>query len=816
MSKITNIEKRQLSALKNNDIFNNCFTKLVLNTKLEEQEEQYILSSALIFFQYYNEDKRLKGYFNIAYYIILKYSFIHENFKPLYDISLQIGFYPISNYLIKHRMLDENFLHESIINQEINKRYGRENYIETIEQYNRSAEVFSSVKTNDTAYIAPTSYGKSSIIRDVILQNEFRRIAIIVPTKSLITQTYNDIRELNLNYKLILHDEMFTGQEKFIGILTQERATRLINKFKIYFDILFIDEAHNLLSNESRNLLLSRLIMLNYKINNKQRLLFLSPLVSDISNLKIKNTSEDRIFESIIKHNLKAYDVFYLDKKSKLSAYNRFTDDLYLLTTNINFKDYIINNSKEKNFIYNYRPKNVEKIAEEIYNDIQQEIESSAIRKISKVIETEISEDINVVQYVLKGIVYLHGKMPTILKEYLEYNYKEVSEFKYVIANSVILEGINFPIDNLYITSTYGLNAKGLNNLIGRVNRLNYVFKENSIHKIISKIHFVDSETYTDSRSNMINKIVLLREHTFTDENKNPLLENYNVDNLTLSRQEKESRIIKDRKIIDATNFLINIDADNLSDRIKLNFIENNIDDFYKNIETVIPIIISNSQKISNPDDVIHTIFEVFIQNLGYEIKDFEVERLKNEKARNYYKYYIDLFQLFGLKDKIKDTVKYFEIKAKTDDPFLYIGTSFGDVARPSAVYNNSEIQQEVYINLQDKNKQRLANIALIKIKLEEDFVSFKIKKLIAFLFDFNLISEKAYYLAVYGTTDLNLINLTRIGLGPNIIKLLNENDQIKNIQFDNNGNLISNNFFRHFIISQPELVKFEINKYVK
>ncbi|UPZ17806.1 DEAD/DEAH box helicase [Flavobacterium humidisoli] len=713
-------------------------------------------------------------------------------------------------------MLDENFLHESIINRQISKRYGRDSYIETIEQYNRSAEVFSSVKTKDTAYIAPTSYGKSSIVREVILQNEFNRIAVIVPTKSLITQTYNDIRKLNLNYKLILHDEMYTGQEKFIGILTQERATRLINKFNICFDILFIDEAHNLLSTDSRNLLLSRLIMLNYKSNKNQRLLFLSPLVSDISNLKIKNTSEGPIAESVIKHNLKAYEVFYLDKRNRLSAYNRFTDDLYPLASNTNFIDYITTRSKEKNFVYNYRPKNVEKIAEEIYNNISVEIESPTIRKISKVIETEISEDINVVQYILKGIVYLHGKMPTILKEYLEYNYKELPEFKYVVANSVILEGINFPIDNLYITSTFGLKAKGLNNLIGRVNRLNYVFRENSIEKIISNIHFVDSETYTDSRSNMINKIVLLREHTFTDENKNPLLENYNVDNLGLSRYEKESKIIKDNRIIDATDFLINREAKNQSDRIKLNFIENNIDDFYKNVDTIIPTVISNIQKITDPDNVIQTIYEVFIQNLSYEIKDFEVERLKNEKARNYYKYYIELFQLFGLKEKINDTIKYFEIKAQTADPFLYIGSSFGDTIRQSAVYTNSETQQEVYINLQDKNRQRLANIALIKIKLEEDFVSFKIKKLIAFLFDFNLISEKAYFLAVYGTADVNLINLTRIGLGPNIIRLLNENEQIKNIQFDDNGNLISNSDFKQFIRRQPELVQFEINKYVR
>ena len=120
------------------------------------------------------------------------------------------------------------------------------------------------------------------------------------------------------------------------------------------------------------------------------------------------------------------------------------------------------------------------------------------------------------------------------------------------------------------------------------------------------------------------------------------------------------------------------------------------------------------------------------------------------------------------------------------------------------------------YINLHGKTRQQLANISLVKIKLEEDFVSFKLKKLITFLYDFELITKRAYFLAVYGTDDENIINLTRIGLGPSITRVLKENNQIQNISFDQNGNLISNEVFRTFLANQSELFKFEINKYVK
>lgn len=814
MSKITSVEKRQLSTLKNNNEFINCFKKLIFNNQLTFEESQFILSASLIFFRYYNNDKRLRGYFNIAYYIVLKYSLIKNDYRPLYDISLQIGFYPISEFILSNNLLDEQHLHESIINHEIRKLYNNSNYIETVEQHNRSKEILEKIKVEDSAYIAPTSFGKSSIIREVIKQNDFSKIAIIVPTKSLITQTYVDIRNLDLNYKLVLHDEMYNGEERFIGVLTQERATRLVNNYDVSFDILFIDEAHNILKNNSRNHLLSRFIMLNYKKNPNQRLLYLSPLINDSKNLKSKFTSDGQIFESSIKHNLKAYDVFYLDKKGKLSLYNRFSDELYQIDKNIQFNDYIIAKAQEKNFIYNYRPKNVERIAKKLSLSLEV-LENETLNRISLTISNEISEDIDLVELIKKGIIYLHGKQPTILKEYLEYQYKENQNLKFIIANSVILEGINFPIETLFITSTYGLNVKDLNNLIGRVNRLNYVF-QSSLSKLVSLIHFVDSIEFTDKRSDMSNKLSLLREHTFKDENKNPLLENYSVEELKLSKEELAKQKEKDSKLIKFTEFLINENDTSLESRIKYSFIENNIDDFYWNMESVIPSIIENFKIISDRNDVISTIYEVFILNIENQIKDYEIERLKNEKARNYYKNYIDVVQLLSLRDKINSTLKYFEIKAQDkNDSHLFIGSSFGEVINPSPKYRNNEYLQEVYVNLSGKNRQQLANISLVKIKLEEDFVSFKLKKLITFLYDFELITKRAYFLAVYGTDDENVINLTRIGLGPSITRVLKENNQIQNISFDQNGNLISNDVFRNFLATQTELFKFEINKYV-
>ena len=52
---------------------------------------------------------------------------------------------------------------------------------------------------------------------------------------------------------------MYENEIEFISVLTQERALRLLQKNEeLYFDTLYIDEAHNLFNKDSRTILLSR------------------------------------------------------------------------------------------------------------------------------------------------------------------------------------------------------------------------------------------------------------------------------------------------------------------------------------------------------------------------------------------------------------------------------------------------------------------------------------------------------------------------------------------------------------------------------
>jgi hypothetical protein len=548
-------------------------------------------------------------------------------------------------------------------------------------------------------------------------------------------------------------------------------------------------------------------------------------LVDDVENLKLE--SDEKIDSYEIKHNLKCEEIF-LFKNNEVSQYDKFTNE-YLPSSESNIDEftYIKKSSKNKNFIFHYKPNKIEDLANDLYTQsIFENIEKDdEIQKIIDTLSKEVDENFYINKTINKGIIYIHAKMPNIIKEYLEYQFNKVKKFKYIIANTVLLEGINLPIDNLYIASTDDYqNGKDLVNLIGRVNRLNYVFQEKDLNKLISSIHFVSTEKYQNKKHDMKNKIEELREHSFTDEIQNPLMAEYDIDKLSLSNEEKKKKKLKNQEIIEHTNFLI---QDNntitLGDKIKKYFIQNNIDDFYNDLDFVIDLITKkinaykDNTNFKNADLVLK-IYWIFIKQLEEKITDFEIERLKNKKAQNYYKNYLEKMQKLPLKNNINSTYRYFKTKADSNEPKLFIGTTYGETTKETKKYENKKYQRNVYIDLAKykNDDSKLINLAIVKLKIEEDFISFKLNKLINFMYDFDLISKNEYNLHTYGTDNEKLIKLSKIGLNVNIISKLIEDNQNEKIGVDDYGNLIPRDGFKEYVKQQSELFQFEINKYLR
>ena len=785
-----------------------------VSIELEKSEKIFLLSSAIILSKNYDIDKRYQSYAELAYYIILKYSLITNDFLPLYDFAINFGFYPIAKFLIEKKKIKINDIMNYNIQERIKDEFEFNNLIETYSQKEIRNSILES-ENNEICCIAPTSFGKSSLIVEDIKKNINKRnkISIIVPTKSLLTQTFRTLKKEIPKRKILLHDEMFEGETEFLSVLTQERALRLLQKNgSLYFDTLYIDEAHNLFNKDNRTILLSRLIRLNKKRNPNHRVLYLSPLISNSDNLKF-DINQD-IVEQKIDFNMKEPEIYELCLNSRIQKYNRFIDIFYPIGNEKSYLAYIYKTKKNKNFFFLTSPKKIECFTKELFAYLPtNDFKCSELEDVIVNLKKYVHKDFYGIQYLKKGIVYLHGKLPDHIKEYLEYKFQTMDIVHYLVANNVILEGINLPVDSLYILSVHGLSEQRLTNLIGRVNRLNMIFNSSNedFSLLLPNIHFVNTMNYGRKNSNMSKKIRKLRTGRFSDEINNPLLLEFDMDKFDIEKEEDQRKRSLAEKIIAEETFVLTEDISSEMNKLKKKMLDLGMNTIYNINDTLCELLLSrikNRKKIEI--NIISEIQEIFVKDLDFFIVDEEFARLRYSETVTYYENFISISKRKSLKENIENIVRHFKLRKKSNNSLMYMGDSYGE--RPYDVLNSKG--KPVYVDLKPKSDIELVNLAIVKLKLENDFINYTLIKFFQLMLDYEIISNEYYNIIVYGTNDKKKLNLLKQGLAINIINKLDLDNQIKNIIIDENNIISGNKKFEEYKKTLDDFFRFEIDKY--
>lgn len=783
-------------------IFRDIMRKITIGQKLSYQEKKYVLTTALLLLKFYYKDKKHTILLETAYYIILNYSIQHQDYKPLYDLSVDVGFFPIAKHILNYSLVDIKI--KDVFIQDGLNSFQKDNYTQTLEQYNVSRQILSN-RMRELAFIAPTSYGKSSTIVDIIKQNKEAKIGIIVPTKSLIAQTFNLIKNSNLNKKIILHNDMFNEEQDFIAIFTQERALEFFKHQKVFFDVLFIDEAHNLFESDNRNILLSRAIKQNYKNNKQGKIIYLSPFINNVENLKIFD--RQNIEQYKINFNIKEPQIIERTKDGKIKKYNRFTDEFYELNNEKempkDFLEYIIQENGAKKFIYLMKPVKIEEFALKMLERLET-MSDEKIHQIKEILKKHVHPNFYGIKTIDKGLIYLHGKLPSNIKEYLEYKFKNTSSLQYIVANHVILEGINLPIDSLFIMNTFKLNPKKLKNLIGRVNRLNDIFLSNNLEKLLPCIYFIDSDEYQGKRT-MENCIKYLGvNQKDKDEIENPIL------SLCNKRDEKKQSIIDNEKFLEK-------EPQDEFEKLKQYLIDSGINNFYESnsLDNMARKILE-CIKQEKTDGLFLTekVYNIFIKDIQDNyFSDIEILRLKNEKARDFYNRFIGNCHK-SFRERIDLFVDYFARRQKSSNAqerIVYIGREFGEISYPKTPRG-----QQLWIDLKGKSVVELVNLAIIKLQIEESFIDFKFNKFVKMLFEYGLLTDQEYNNHIYGVRDSEYIHFYKLGLHPYLIQKLKDENQIYNIKINNQGFIeIIDNSFYSFLDKLDDFERFQIEKIV-
>lgn len=773
--------------------------KSLYTDKIESNKDwSYLLQLAIYLIKNYEEKHDLLDV-EFAYYIFLKYAVKTKDYRPLFDFSTNFGFYPITKKLYELN-LDNSFAASYAVGI-IDEKYTTDEYVQTFEQKKAENKIEElDEERTDVSFIAPTSFGKSESIINLIKRNISRNVIIIEPSRALLAQMASNIHDSFPENKVIVHEEMYNEGESFIAVLTQERAIRLITKHNnLNIGIVCIDEAHNLLDGDQRSLLLSILVKI-LKDTYEPKCYYYSPVIVDSNSLRFNK--RQHINEVRVNFNLKEPEIFVYRKDNSIQQYNRFFNKRYDIGIGTSYEKYIIDFSNKKNFIFVSSPRKIEQFANYFSDFVSFQIESDSLNKLIYVLKTHVNENFYLCNLLKKGILYLHAKLPDIIKEYLIYKYETIPEIKYLVANTVILEGMNLPIDTLFIMSTYKLDEKRMINLIGRVNRLNYIFNNTDFDckKLLPPIHFVDSVKWNSKKNKMENAVEKLATVNPKDIVNNPLLSDFE------GRKDSQKEAEKNAK--DMSESLLNADESDELKTFKKVFYKYGLNKYYKSkskefFEVLYQKVKENEK--AGDEETLSKLSEIFILPFLLNIDDYEFKRMQHMATINYYEDYYSIYSPRLLSDKIKLMYKYI----KRGPKLFYVGSQYGEMS-------DCNSKNTFYIDKTHKNDVELVNIAIAKIKIEDDFLSYTLNNFINIMFEYKIISEETYNKYIYGTNDEKEIKLNKYGLPNYILSILKHDNQLNNIEIQDNGECKGNSNYQTYKNLKDDFEQYHLNKYIK
>lgn len=783
-----------ITKIKGNRAIQEAVDKLLAEQTLSLRESELVLAAAVLLLRHSEASGERGRGFEFAYWIVLNYSLETGNLKPLYDIAFSMGLYPICKAIARTGGFDS--LGDGLALSVIDSEFTRD-VVLTFEQDSCDRR-FDAAGERDVAYLAPTSFGKTTrMIAAALSPSSGDRPCIVVPTKSLLAQTREDVLASGAAVKVITHDEMYAGERRFVGVMTQERAIRLLEGSReVTFTHLFVDEAHNLFGEGERPALLTRLVREGRKKEPSMGVTFLSPVVGDAS--LFSKLTGDPVEEIRVRVNMKEPRYYLLDRRLELSSYNRFFNTYVDVGAYSSMWDCVDGLAEGKSLVFLGTPRKIREAALSLAAHLPQARPSKGLSDVIEALSAHVGEEYDEIECLRHGVVYLHGKMPDGIKDYLVSKASELPEVRYVVANSVILEGMNLHIDSIFILNSYRLSHASLVNLIGRASRLNAVFgDEPSLGKLRPKVVFVDSE-WNPRNWKMKKLLEKLHKAAFTDEVKNPRIKAGRGEDLP----QDERAALEFEEGLEESACEPDSDLRLLLDRSGLRSV-------YSDWDAARAVIEGRLVGAEHRESVglLELVCMVFVDGLEGLVSDKQTARLRS--AIGYYSRYLTDKGALPLSQRIAKNIGVSKKRAAEGMPYVYVGTSFGEVD-----LNGQQMSQAAYFDITEKSPRDLPALFLAKFKTEDDFLSYDMGRFVRVLHKCSLVSDAEYNRYMYGTDDEGDVELIRMGVPLSLIGLLREKGQLEHVTRDRFGNLVADRELVEFSQTVDDYARFQIGRF--
>nr|WP_298000189.1 DEAD/DEAH box helicase [uncultured Anaerotignum sp.] len=763
-----------LAKIKNTN-FASLYNQFIIGEQLHHKEYESLLAIAICFINADDADVQQLGY-----RIIVEYCNQTNDYIPLYEISLNKGLYPVSKFIEQHYISDErrNFFTEW--NDAFLEQYAVGDIYQS-EQQHTLVNFFDDKKSDTVSVIAPTSYGKSELILSAVKEYAGKKICVLTSTKALLIQTKKRIQSVSKGIfpKIVVHPEMYNSNDlSCLAVLTQERLLRLFKKdSKLAFDCIIVDEAHEILEDDDRSHTLANVIIVAQKRNPNIVFKFLTPFLVDSENLKTRYTTYDmksfKVSEYIKSEKYFLYDI---RKHKELRLYDQFLDQYFPISGFEQFdfeEEFIKEYSADKNIIYLNKPRDIEKFALALAKVLPM-IESELITKACENISDYLQPQYNLLTCLRKGIIYHHGSVPDAIRIYIEDLYKREPAIKYVVTSSTLLSGVNLPADRMFILDNRrgrsNLSRDAFKNLVGRVCRFNEIFDryKGTLQRLEPQIYLVVGEYFAKSANceNFLKKVAKVGLK-YKDDVENVLLSQAIIDSSNEVDLRQASEFIENYENGIVANYQERYIQTDIGKACIMNGIsEIDVFSYETDMQHKADIYQSMYLKVNTTDKLLDLIDDLFIQYLPND-KAENLKRLENEESRNFYammldwrtnnKSYAEMIGLF---------LRYWrKLYRKNKEIIIYVG-KWGDIKR-----TGSNVAH--YTKLDGKGRTQLVNLAIVRIKEEQDFIDNILIKYVEVLYDLGLLEDSFYAQIKYGTDDKTTICLLKNGLSLSAASLL-------------------------------------------
>ena len=438
---------------------------------------------------------------------------------------------------------------------------------------------FMSLEQKRILVSAPTSFGKTFLLREIIFLNRerYRNILLLFPTIALLnenTESVNQlIQELKLEYKII--NNVYSGiedTEKHIFILTPERALKLLaDNGNLSIDFFFFDEVYKIDEDFDRNedsnekegeedvkqdngnrakafrivlYLLAKSVKeyylagpyLNLNQVKKGMQIFLKD--NNITPIQIEFEPTSRIEIDAWKMNSIEYHPVLGEIKKQLYAHAGPSTKEKVQ----GIMKYLQENRLGQAIFYCSTPSNSMKYTRDIIEAFSEEKEKKIpydfIEHLKKKYNVKIGKSKDstmywsLVQALENGIGIHHGKFPKYVQNEVLRLFNN-GDFDYLFCTSTIIEGVNTNAKNVVIiNNSVGnttMTAFALKNIKGRAGRYYH--------------HAMGRVFYTDSKQRQIENADDMQLN-FQTYDTHPIL-NADIDNASLDDLAEENRNIK-------------------------------------------------------------------------------------------------------------------------------------------------------------------------------------------------------------------------------------------------------------------------------